>query len=1166
MNVLQINCQSLRTSKALIAQALSKYDVDVLVAQEVWKPPNPFFFNYLNPFLKLRSDESRAGGVGIWIRKEAKAVRLKKLEVEGLEAVWAEVKVGRIRCLVGSVYVNVNQVQQIKKLGEVLLQVKDQFSSIIIGMDANARHMLWEHQLEQMTVNRSTRTFKMGEMLKDIVLENGMVILNSGECTYRSGNVSSAPDVTVVKGFEDLPLKWRVLEEDLLSPHSPILVEIGKKEEFKAYETIDWEAFNWELYAIKSKSVLVELLQRWKSSKVAPVQAVEQLADVINELVNDLAAVKIISKHTKPWISKEIAEEIKKLNVAKKRLRNHRSKRNHDILVNLRVSVSVKLQIAKEAWIQEECEKLPEMPEKQKWSIINKLSNASQPAMSVQPIEQVHPDGSSEFVFEEEGIRDMMEGYHIAKDLSEQEVRTRQAIIKSMVGRVKKDIKDQKGELDPIMVAPISEEEVDKTFGSNKGAPGPDWIPASLIDGADREAMRACMLYVYEALWGEGVFPAQWKREIRALIPKPVKDSYHHCNAYRTFSLTAILGKRFEFITGRRVKSHLESLGFDPDQFAYLEGRSATQACTYLVERLARGVAEGKAVGGIFFDLVDAFGSVNRATLLKKIYLDFGIRGNLFLHLADFLSNRKASLKIGRNQGEWKDSHSGTSAGTVLGPILFIIYGHDAPAAIKPKFADDFSGISVEDSPAQLQISLQSHADSMAAWAIKNDVLINHAKTVFIQFGQIHPNITVHFKGKQVKQVEEHRCLGVWVDSRLSFRKHVEVATTKASRSLSKFFPLIKARRGATVRIGITCYVALMRCHMEYSAAAWWFKGHQQISAFSKVQYQALRSMTGAFDKSAANALEVITNIQPFQARIRELLLREWSRFISLPRDNPLAILLQEVGEGQSIASPMAYLVKTAKKFQNMLIDRDLFIAPRSPLLPDHILQQRNLQLIQVITSDVGKANSRSEQQKMNAKQDVEAFLVDHLNDSTIVAFTDGSVSVKAKGGCACVLVGSKSMEVSSRPVPGSDNVTAEVEGVVLAIESAAVHVKSETTRKVNKVIILSDCEAGIAITSNQKDVGSWLSQFERLWKADNILKDLDVVVSMGWIPSHCGIIYNEMADQEAKEAANSNVERDLAPLSIPQAASLAKDFIPRRRRTSLRKSGRLLGTDQCLE
>ena len=130
----------------------------------------------------------------------------------------------------------------------------------------------------------------------------------------------------------------------------------------------------------------------------------------------------------------------------------------------------------------------------------------------------------------------------------------------------------------------------------------------------------------------------------------------------------------------------------------------------------------------------------------------------------------------------------------MLGPILFIIYGHDAPAAIKPKYADDFSGISVEDSPAQL--------------------LINHAKTVFIQFGQIHPNITVHFKGKQVKQVEEHRCLGVWVDSRLSFRKHVEVATTKASRSLSKFFPLIKARRGATVRIGITCYVALMRCHM----------------------------------------------------------------------------------------------------------------------------------------------------------------------------------------------------------------------------------------------------------------------------------------------------------------------------------------------------------------
>ena len=69
----------------------------------------------------------------------------------------------------------------------------------------------------------------MGEILKDIVLENGMVILNSGECTYRSGNVSRAPDVTVVKGFAALPLKWRVLEKDLLSSHSPILVERQKR-------------------------------------------------------------------------------------------------------------------------------------------------------------------------------------------------------------------------------------------------------------------------------------------------------------------------------------------------------------------------------------------------------------------------------------------------------------------------------------------------------------------------------------------------------------------------------------------------------------------------------------------------------------------------------------------------------------------------------------------------------------------------------------------------------------------------------------------------------------------------------------------------------------------------------------------------------------------------
>ena len=397
---------------------------------------------------------------------------------------------------------------------------------------------------------------------------------------------------------------------------------------------------------------------------------------------------------------------------------------------------------------------------------------------------------------------------------------------------------------DPIMTSPISLEEVELTYNSSKGASGSDHITSALLDCAERDSMSACKLFIFNELWREGKFPNQWKQEIRSVLTKPDKDHYHKCNSYRTISLTSILGKRFEKISGRRVISILEEKGFDRDQYAYLTGRSATQACTYFIEKIATGLAEKKSCGAIFFDFTDAFGSVNRALLLKKIYLDFGIRGNLFLHLADFLSNRKACLKLGGARGEWLDSHTGTSAGTVLGPILFIIQGHDAPSSVKPKFADDFNVISVEDTPGQLQSSLQKHADAMAVWASRNDLPVNLSKTVFMQFGKPSPGFQLFFNSAPIKEVSEHRSLGLWVDSGLTFRKHVEVKCSTASACLSKLFPLVKGRRGLSINIGINCYKALMRCHLEYAAPAWWFRGKKFMKEMQAVQYRALRSTT----------------------------------------------------------------------------------------------------------------------------------------------------------------------------------------------------------------------------------------------------------------------------------------------------------------------------------
>ena len=127
----------------------------------------------------------------------------------------------------------------------------------------------------------------------------------------------------------------------------------------------------------------------------------------------------------------------------------------------------------------------------------------------------------------------------------------------------------------------------------------------------------------------------------------------------------------------------------DFDQFVYLKNRSATQAVLVVVERIKKAIIQGDKVAAVFCYFSDVFGSVNRNRLLIKLAKDFGITGRLFQNIASFLCDRLARIKYDDSIGDWLLSLSGTSAGTSLGPLLFIVQIYDVPKCIKPKFADD---------------------------------------------------------------------------------------------------------------------------------------------------------------------------------------------------------------------------------------------------------------------------------------------------------------------------------------------------------------------------------------------------------------------------------------------------------------------------------------------
>jgi len=228
-----------------------------------------------------------------------------------------------------------------------------------------------------------------------------------------------------------------------------------------------------------------------------------------------------------------------------------------------------------------------------------------------------------------------------------------------------------------------------------------------------------------------------------------------------------------------------------------------------------------KKAGAIFFYFTDAFGSVDRKRLLFKIGRHFGITGRLFLHLVSFLSQRYARIKLNGCEGRWIESILGTSAGTMLGPVLFILYMHDVPKCIVPKFADDLVTLADGESFGNVALELQNTVDQMEKWSKQWGMTLNVDKIKLMFFGrqppkQQHYSIKLH--NSTIEQVSFHCYLGVMLDQCLDFHLQVEKVVGKVKRTTNKVGMLFKERSGIPVKIATDLYKSLVRPHIDYAA------------------------------------------------------------------------------------------------------------------------------------------------------------------------------------------------------------------------------------------------------------------------------------------------------------------------------------------------------------
>jgi len=257
-------------------------------------------------------------------------------------------------------------------------------------------------------------------------------------------------------------------------------------------------------------------------------------------------------------------------------------------------------------------------------------------------------------------------------------------------------------------------------------------------------------------------------------------------------------------------------------------------------------------VDAVFLDFAKAFDSVSHMRLLGKAAF-YGIRNNLQLWLKDFLTERRQRVVVNGTCSSWSPVKSGVPQGTVLGPILFLIFINDLPDAIKSSiklFADDtviYRKIETSDDQLILQKDLQLLETWASRWQMKFAPKKCH--TLRITLKKNPSEFTYNLYNTMIEGVKFHKHLGVYISCSLNWSKQCEEVKKKANRVLAV---LQRNIHSASRKVKEHAYLALVRPITEYACTAWSPHTAKSIAAVESIQRRAARFVHNDYRRSTS--------------------------------------------------------------------------------------------------------------------------------------------------------------------------------------------------------------------------------------------------------------------------------------------------------------------------